>query len=231
MVMPGARENPVRRPRDAATLILLRRRDGRVEVLMGVRHRRHVFMPNQYVFPGGSVDPGDSRVVPATPLRADVAARLARACTPARARALAVAAVRETFEETGLMVAARAASPQLGSIREPWPAFTARGLAPALDRLEYLMRAITPPGRPRRFNTRFFVAHASAALGELAGNGELEDLHWVAIDRALALPIPQITECALRLVRERQAAPPAVGTHEPVPLHRQRHGRYETVEE
>ncbi len=198
---------------------------------MGLRNRRHVFMPNRYVFPGGAVDRSDSRVVPATPLRPDVAARLARACTPARARALAVAAVRETFEETGLMLAGPAVRGAPGPAHDPWPAFTARGLAPALDRLEYLMRAITPPGRTRRFDARFFVTDASAARGELAGNGELEDLGWVSIERALALPIPPITAWALRLVRERWPAPAAADRHRPVPLYRARYGRYEMVEE
>jgi 8-oxo-dGTP pyrophosphatase MutT (NUDIX family) len=93
------------RPVDAATMVLWRRRrNGTLEVLMGRRHRNHVFMPHAYVFPGGRVDPVDAALQPASPLAADVQARLERAANPTRARAIAAAAVRETFEEAGLLL-------------------------------------------------------------------------------------------------------------------------------
>ena len=95
------------RPVDAATMVLWRRRrNGTLEVLMGRRHRNHVFMPHAYVFPGGRVDPVDAALQPASALPADVQARLERAANPTRARAIAAGAVRETFEETGLLLAA-----------------------------------------------------------------------------------------------------------------------------
>jgi len=96
---------PYLRPRDAATLILVRQRGKIPEVLLGCRDAKHAFMPNRYVFPGGRVDPADARVPVATPLDRFVDERLRKAATAQRARALAVAAVRETFEETGLMLA------------------------------------------------------------------------------------------------------------------------------
>ena len=98
---------PAMKPRDAATLIMVRKPkdpDGMPEVLMGCRGAGHVFMPNRYVFPGGRVDPADARVPVATGLRPEIDERLRRAATAQRARALAIAAVRETFEETGLII-------------------------------------------------------------------------------------------------------------------------------
>lgn len=144
------------RPRDAATLILVRRSGGAPEVLLGQRHGGHAFMPNRYVFPGGRVDAGDHRVAGATPLRGAVRERLERAATPARAHALGIAAIRETCEETGLMLAAPRPANAAPARRAPWTAFAEQGLGPALGALDYLYRAVTPPGRPRRFNARFF---------------------------------------------------------------------------
>ena len=213
------------RPRDAATLILVRRpEEGEAaRVLLGQRHGGHAFMPNRYVFPGGRVDSGDHRVAAATPLRGDVRERLERAATPARAHALAVAAIRETFEETGLMVAAPAADPPAPGV--PLPAFAERGLAPALGALDYLYRAVTPPGRPRRFNARFFLAGAEHARGEAKGGGELLDLRWVEIDAALGLPLPSVTRSVLKLLAAHIADPPPPGPR-PVPRFRSVHGRY-----
>lgn len=185
-----------RRPRDAATLVLYRYERETLQVLMGQRHGKHAFMPNRYVFPGGAVDADDRYVKPAGELRPAVAANLAKSCSPARARSLAAAAIRETWEETGLLVARRAAKPE-GKIRGSWRPFHDNGLAPALDELDYICRAVTPPGRPRRFNARFFVARADTVTGKLGGDGELHDLGWLSIRDALALPIPDITAYAL----------------------------------
>lgn len=187
---------PARRPRDAATLVLHRKTKGKLHVLMGCRHSKHAFMPNRYVFPGGAVDMGDRYVKPAAELQPGVARNLAKSCTPSRARALAAAAIRETWEETGLFLARPAPRPA-GRIGPGWRPFHDAGLAPALDTLDYVCRAVTPPGRPRRFNARFFVAPADAALGELSGNGELGDLQWIPVEAALTLDVPDITAYVL----------------------------------
>ncbi len=96
------------RPRDAATLILVRNDGASPRVLMGQRHANHKFMPNKFVFPGGRVDPADSRIRPVEDLRPEVArlllSRMRGTPSENRARALALAAIRETFEETGLAV-------------------------------------------------------------------------------------------------------------------------------
>src|SRR5262249_49387000 len=184
---------PYMRPRDAATLILVRQ-NGRIpEVLLGCRDAKHAFMPNRYVFPGGRVDRADARVPVATSLDPFVEERLRNAATAQRARALGVAAVRETFEETGLMLAkplaGRAPREDYG---EHWHGFLDKGLAPALDCLDLIARAVTPPGRPRRFNARFFMARAEDALGEIRHSSELGDIRWVRLDEARELPLPTI---------------------------------------
>lgn len=184
------------RPRDAATLIIVR---GGTEVLLGVRNARHVFMPHRYVFPGGRVDAGDARVPCPVPLQASVRQRLAHSVSEARARALAMAAVRETFEETGLILGHRRENPPR-TRSEHWQPFYRRGFVPALDKLGYFARAITPPGMVRRFDARFFTVDARHMHGEVRGNGELGDLRWVHLAEAPELPLAPITELVLGLL-------------------------------
>ena len=197
-----ARRRRTLRPRDAATLILVRRDGAEPEILMGHRSARHVFMPNTFVFPGGRVDLEDAHVPVAAPLRPAVAHRLAKNATPSRARALALAAVREAFEETGLLIGRPANGIDPSRVPASWRPFFAHGVAPALDVLDYVFRAITPPGDVRRFHARFFIADARHVQGEVTGSGELLDLQWIPIDRAMSMPnTPGITGRVLREVR------------------------------
>ena len=189
------------RPKDAATVIIYRQRRGRVEVLMGERHRKHRFLPQRYVFPGGRVDPQDSRVRSATPLNPDVAERLTRRATPARARGLAAAAVRETFEETGLIIGKPDPEPHRSSPAN-WRPFFETGMAPCFENLIYIARAVTPVWRPIRFNARFFMLDSRHISGELAGSGELLDLTYVPIAETGALELPLITTRVLELVED-----------------------------
>jgi len=159
-------------------------------------------MPGRYVFPGGRVDAGDARVKVPVDLRPEVSAQLSVGCTPGRARALAMAAVRETFEETGLIVGYRVTAPIV--TRSPgWAPFFATGYVPALDRLDYVARAITPPGRVRRFDARFFLVDAAGVGGTLAGNGELEDLRWVPLREVHRLAVAPVTRRVLELLADR----------------------------
>jgi 8-oxo-dGTP pyrophosphatase MutT (NUDIX family) len=195
---PGSSEAQRKRrvtPRDAATLILKRERAGGAEVLMGQRAGRHKFMPGAYVFPGGKVDGHDAQIRPASRLSDDVMRHLTRAASPLRAGAIGKTAIRETFEETGLLLAAPG---DLGAPNdETWAEVKAMGLAPDLQHLDYLGRAITPPGSPIRFHARFLLADAEHMRGELGGSGELLNLHWIGIDDALHLPIADVTEFML----------------------------------
>lgn len=205
------------RPKDAATLILYQGKGDDVRVLLGQRHHGHIFMPNAYVFPGGRVDPLDSRVAPDTSLRADVAARLERAASPARARAIAVAAIREMFEETGLLIAAGEGD------GDQWH----KEIRPSLGVLDYFFRAITPTNRVRRFDARFFFADASHARGTLAGDGELQNLAWFSLDETRDLEMAGITRIALaefrRILAESSSPDPA----RPVPVSRFVRERYQ----
>src|SRR5215813_2220064 len=223
---------PYMRPRDAATLILVRERGQIPEVLMGRRDAKHAFMPNRYVFPGGRVDRADARVPIATPLDRHVKARLRKAATAQRARALAVAAVRETFEETGLMLA----KPLKGGAPEEdfgvhWRGFLDKGLAPALDCLDLIARAVTPPGRPRRFNARFFMARAEDATGKIRHSSELGDVRWVRLDEARELPLPTITGLILGEVGRLMKEPPDRRKQRKIPLFTTVHRKHLMLEE
>ncbi len=186
------------KPRDAATMIIWRSGSLGIEVLMGRRSRRTAFVPGYFVFPGGRLDPADRTVGVASPLNPAAVARMATRNGPAIAEALAVAAVRETFEETGLMLAAKG---DVGGAGEGWQSWRARGLAPALYRLGYFGRSITPTASPIRFHARFFVVAADALEGTLAGSGELTDLAFYPVSEVLAhLPLVDVTEYMLRRI-------------------------------
>lgn len=186
-----------RRPKLAASLILTRKRaNGVVELLLGRRSGGHVFMPQKYVFPGGRVDRGDGYAPLAAEPRDDVRRVLTRVMSEHRARAAAAAALRETAEETGLLIARPGA---IANPRPAWSPFSDAGVQPDAGALDVVARAITPPGRPRRFDAWFFRADAEAVHGstQLTGSGELEDLGWVAMEDAHRLDIPIITRFVL----------------------------------
>lgn len=192
------------RPKDAATLILVRTSRSGPEVLMGRRAPGHAFMASKWVFPGGRIERADFGAASATDLTTEVAARLERETPPRRARALAMAAVRETFEETGLILG-RPAPP--ASVAGPWRAFRQSGALPDLAALSYVARAITPPGRTRRFDARFFMADGKALLAHGAASGELDEVAWLPLPEARGLDLPAITRFVLDEVAERLAQP------------------------
>jgi 8-oxo-dGTP pyrophosphatase MutT (NUDIX family) len=201
---PAAPRPPALRPRDAATLILIERGLKGPRVLMGKRHDGHKFMPGKFVFPGGAVEPGDRSMSVAGALDPIVEAKLlaeTRHSSPDFARALALAALRETFEETGLALGVADWGAPENPPEGAWARFAATGVFPTLDGLDFLARAITPPGRPRRFDARFFVADASLiahrADGVVHAEAELIELVWTPLDKALELDIPVITRTIL----------------------------------
>jgi len=197
------------RPIDAAGLVLLRReKDGTLTVLLGRRHRDLRFMPGAYVFPGGRIDRADRRPsgfdeeLPAPPPALDRETR----------RSLAVfarAALRETFEETGLLLgtAGRRALALAAPRASVWSAFRRAGLAPAFRHLRPVARAITPTCSPRRYHTRFFLAEGDWRRGPLSGDGELEDLDWVPVSEAGRLPIAEVSALVLAEALAHRAAP------------------------
>lgn len=218
---PGAKR-PVK-PRDAATLIIINRTASEPRVLMGRRHGGHNFMPGKWVFPGGRIDRADFHAPFATDLRPDVAARLGKTATPTRARALALAAVRETFEEVGLLLARPAPSrPGNG----PWREFLAQGALPDLAALDFVARAVTPAASPKRFDARFFMAEADRliSLDRQADCGELDEIAWVELEEALRLDLPSVTRFVLREIPLRLADP-----SRPAPSLRFARGRQQLV--
>ena len=198
------------RPRDAATLIIVRRGGKEPRVLLGKRAASHKFMPNKFVFPGGKVDPGDSRILPPHDLHPEVMKRLRRGCSENRARALALAAIRETYEETGLVVG-EPHTPTIKSRSRHWADFLQHDVNPRLDVLHLIARAITPPYRNRRFDARFFMVDAQHIQGEVherpQGSGELLDLHWVGLAKAQQMEqLPHITRAVLQELERRLRA-------------------------
>ena len=195
--------------RHAATVVLLRRScAGGPRVLMGLRGKGAVFMPSKLVFPGGAVDSGDADV----PLEVDPmldAALRDRSDGPSPA-AICAAAVRELWEETGLRLSAP------GDWPDPpraWRGFAKGGHRPAAP-FRFVFRAVTPPGRPRRFDARFLLADADALSGDpddfsRAGD-ELTHLEWVPLAEARSRDIPFVTEVALA-----EIARVAAGEHRP----------------
>lgn len=210
------------RPKDAATLVLVRRDADGARVLMGQRHGNMAFMANKYVFPGGRLDPGDQRIALGGALKPHVAQKLERQVAPARARGLALAAIRETFEEAGLLLGERAEKfPRTRSAA--WQKFFAHGIAPRLDALEFIARAITPPNRTRRFDARFFMADASAIAHTLdtKDNDELLTPCWLTLAEARALDLPSITRSVLEEVEARISD----GHERPAPFFRFQRGK------
>lgn len=219
------------RPRDSATLIIVDTTNGEPRVLMGQRRLDLVFMPGKYVFPGGRVDAADKGLETIDELRdADVQKLLVDmrdVPSPGRARAIALAAIRETFEETGIVVGAPgvAARPVEHDV---WKGFFSLGFLPKLSDLRYFARAITPPGRPRRYDSRFFYCDVSAVghRSEVA-DGELSSLDWFTFEEMRALDLAAITRVVLEDLIDRlkiDAAGAAAGDGAAVPFYRHKNG-------
>ncbi len=188
--------------RDAATVILLRTDTPEPSVLMGQRGAGAAFMPSKYVFPGGAVDAFDANVPFARSLPEVQADKLSVQASLSP-NALAIAAVRELWEETGLKLAASFTGDFEG--HPDWNGFFTDGQGPDASALKFIFRAITPTGRPRRFDARFFLADATAVSGDLDdfthACDELSHLHWIALSEAKALDLPFITEVVLSEVQ------------------------------
>ncbi|MEM9845586.1 MAG: NUDIX hydrolase [Pseudomonadota bacterium] len=197
--------------RDAASVIVLRDRLTDPRVLMGQRGANAAFMPMKFVFPGGAVDPGDADLPMGRPIAAPCALRLAEESrvTP---HALCMAAIRELWEETGQLLGQRAVWP--GTPPPDWESFAERGFVPDAAPLQFVFRAITPPGRPRRFDARFFLIDAEALASDpddfSAASEELSHLHWVPLEETRRIDLPFITEVILAEVaaRVRDLDPP-----------------------
>jgi len=221
---------PNLRPKDAATLILIDQSGASPKVLLGKRHHGHKFMPGKFVFPGGGVEPADRRMPTARPLDRAAEHRLMRAVKrpgPLQARALALAAIRETYEETGILIGV----PAPGAPPTPqgaWAAFAEAQVLPDLAAIHFVARAITPPRRPKRFDTRFFAADANAIAyridGMIGPDAELTELTWMPMRQARQLDMPAITAVVLEELEERIDA--GLRPDLPVPFYQMRHRHF-----
>ncbi|QND54199.1 NUDIX hydrolase [Phyllobacterium sp. 628] len=224
------------RPRDAASLLIIDRSSKDLRILMGKRHMRHVFMPGKFVFPGGRTERTDGRVVAAHELsEADQAKLLMGMGTrPSnrRCRALALSAIRETYEEAGLFLGNRthAAHANNATSHPDWAAFAERNILPDLSVMRYFARATTPPGRTRRFDTRFFMVFRDAvadSLPEATGpSQELEELCWLPFAQALQLDIPTITRAIIEEAKAFLADNPDLSPGHSIVQYGMKYGRF-----
>jgi 8-oxo-dGTP pyrophosphatase MutT (NUDIX family) len=193
------------------------------KVLLGRRHHGHKFMPGKFVFPGGRIEALDATMSAVSEIHPDMAAKLNERvanASPQFARALALTAIREVAEETGLLLGVKGSTaPQTPG--EIWREFAKAHVHPDLGHIHFIARAITPPRRPRRFDTRFFTADASAIAHTIEGvvgpDSELVELTWVPIEQAAHLDMPTITGIVLEELLARVDA--GMGHSLPVPFY------------
>jgi len=184
----------------AASLILIDSTSGPApKILLGRRHEALKFHPGKFVFPGGKVEAADASAAHSGALDPIICQRLmaeaSAAGLAASPQALALTAIRETYEETGLLFGT-AGQPSPSTIAG-WAAFAEAGITPDLTPFHYVARAITPPARPKRFDTHFFAAdraHIGKSVdGMVHADAELVELRWATFDEALKLDAIPIT--------------------------------------
>lgn len=179
-------------------------------------------MPDLHVFPGGRCDREDRTLPFSGDLDPAVLDKLTTGpgtrTGAARMRAVALATLRELSEETGLLLG-KPQAPENGRL----------SFLPDLSKLRYIARAITPPGMPRRFDTRFFTAFANETeidFTALKESEELDDLRWIDVNDKPPVKIPDITGIVLGELRQQLAEDPSLPFGRPVPFYYMRHGRF-----
>ncbi len=192
------------RPRIASTIVLIHGPKDNPKILMGQRSKKHDFMPSVYVFPGGRVDRADSYADYAGDLSPRSAHILEAAFTPRKARAVALAALRETYEETSLLLG-RSGPSTRNSNNTSYDAFRLAGLKPDLSGLEVFGRAVTPPHRHKRFDAWFFVKHMdthskTSPLPEIADSAELLNVGWFTFAQIKKLELQRATKMMLQVL-------------------------------
>lgn len=221
---------PDSEPRDAATIMLIDRSGPKAKVLLGRRHHGHKFMPGKFVFPGGRIEALDRTMSAISELHPDTQAKLLERVdnqSPDMARGFALAAVRELAEETGLLLGAKGDDAPAAP-GEIWEEFAKAKVHPDLGQIHFIARAITPPKRPKRFDTRFFTADATGIAHKIEGvvgpDSELVELVWMPIEEAATVDMPTITSVILEELGARVAAGMAHAL--PVPLYYQQDGKF-----
>ncbi|KAA0970131.1 NUDIX hydrolase [Aureimonas fodinaquatilis] len=217
--------------RDAASLFIVDDRGSEPLILVGRRAHTHIFMAGKTVFPGGRVDPEDLRL--ARQFRLDgpaeerLTAQTTRRFSATRPVALALAAIRETYEETGVMIGHKG---QFETASPAWQPFNQSSVIPAPELLTPVARAITPPGLPRRYDTRFFAVSARSIAwhtpdGALPTN-ELTSVEWMSLPRLAEEPLADITRIILAALVERMESGALYDPTHPMVFHRRRNGAF-----
>ncbi len=185
------------------------------KILMGQRGAKAAFMPNKFVFPGGAVDVQDFDIALVADISEPCLSRLADDADPALSNPLCVAAIRELFEETGQILGTPSRWP--GAVPQNWKDFAVDGYRPDASGLKFVFRAITPPGRPRRFDARFFLVDSDLLVTDpddfSAACDELSHLQWIPLMDVRKFDLPFITEVVLAEVAaqlEKNEAPDSV---------------------
>lgn len=199
------------RPKKASTIILWQGPRDNPRILMGQRAKRHDFMPSIYVFPGGRVDRADSYAGSIGEMSSRTKTVLEAAYSPRQARALLLASVRETYEETSLMLGRKDGSAR-NLNHKSYDAFREAGLTPDLSGIEVIGRAITPPARHKRFDTWFFAKDMNGQknLGT-SDSHELLNVDWFTFKQIEDLKTHAATDTMLKVMRRflTQDNPPA----------------------
>jgi 8-oxo-dGTP pyrophosphatase MutT (NUDIX family) len=191
------------RPRIAATIVLTVGDKKNPRILMGQRSKRHDFMPSVYVFPGGRVDRADSYAKYAGNLSPRSERILKAAFTPRKARAVVLAAVRETWEETGLLLGQPIKDNDRNLNHASYDAFRLAKQRPDISRIEVFGRAITPPHRHKRFDAWFFHKHlGDIAPPAISDSVELLNVGWFTFDEIKELEQQRATTMMLRVLRD-----------------------------
>ena len=160
---------------------------------MGRRPPKQKFMPNIYVFPGGAVEKEDENVEYLKDFSKLELRALSHNCSLKRARAIGLAAIRETYEETGLLIG-DSNNTFIKPQPQSWDKFVKNKIKPRLDILNYIARAVTPKGQNKRFNARFFLCDANFSYGSIEQNEELLDIDWYSIENIVEkLTLAQVT--------------------------------------
>jgi len=190
--------------RNAASVVIVRKNARGAQILMGQRGAKAAFMPNKFVFPGGAVDAADGDIALVKPLQPRCIEHLSHETDAALIPAIAAAAIRELWEETGQILGEKGS--WLGDVPADWADFAAAGYLPSAAGLEFIFRAITPPGRPRRFDARFFMVDADQLCSDPDDFGracdELSHLQWIALDDVQKFDLPFITQVVMAEVRQ-----------------------------
>ena len=189
------------KPKDASTLIIIRKNKKKTFVLMGQRPMQSRFMPGVYVFPGGVTEKEDLQAYKFFKLKPNkkVNKKAMKSYSNSHCQSLLLTAIRETAEETGLYLAEddRSSSEPFINSESSWNHFTEKSYIPSIHKLLFFGRAITPSKLKIRVHARFFLAFYEDFIGNMKANRELENLDWIVLDEAKNKKIADVTEFML----------------------------------